>query len=130
MSKVVNPIDLSNLAGGAIAERFNLELVKVLENIADPNTDPKKARTVTVKLTFKADEERDITNVSIETKASLVSAKNVETKFVLDRDRLGNVVGAELRPNQKAQVVIDNEGTGEDQASKVVGFNKIQGGTK
>jgi hypothetical protein len=125
---VVNPIDLSNLAGGAIAERFNVELSKVLENIADPNTDPKKARTLTVKLTFKADEERDIANVSIETKTALASAKTLETKFVLDRDRLGNVVGAELRSAQKDQVVI--ESPIDSNNTRIVGFNKIQGGTK
>lgn len=125
---VVNPIDLSNLAGGAIAERFNVELSKVLENIADPNTDPKKARSLTVKLTFKADEERDIANVSIETKTALASAKTLETKFVLDRDRLGNVVGAELRSSQKDQVVIEDSQQSND--SRVVGFNKIQGGSK
>jgi hypothetical protein len=126
---VVNPIDLSNLAGGAIAERFNVELAKVLENIADPNTDPKQARSLTVKLTFKADEERDIANVSIETKTALASAKKLETKFVLDRDYLGNVVGAELiKSSHKDQIVIENPQETND--SRVVGFNKIQGGNK
>jgi hypothetical protein len=62
-----NMIDLADFAGGAVSERFNQELKKVLENIADPNTDPKKARTVTVKVTLKADENRDIADVDIST---------------------------------------------------------------
>ena len=45
-------IDLSGLADGAVSERFQLELQRVLENIADPNTDPKKARTLTLTLTL------------------------------------------------------------------------------
>ncbi len=32
-------VDLNAFADGALAEQFNAELYKVLENIADPNTD-------------------------------------------------------------------------------------------
>lgn len=117
--KIANDIDLSNLAGGAVAEKFNLELDKVLANIADPNTDAKRNRTLTVKLTFKADENRDIATVGIETSSSLAPTKGVMTRLMLDRDRQGNVVGSELGATKSDPVLIESETT------KVVGFNKI-----
>lgn len=113
-------IDLSNLADGAVAERFNMELQKVLENIADPNTDAKKARKLTLTLTIKADEQRDIASVAIEAKATLVPAKGVETKFVIDRDGKGRIVGAELKSGVKNQMMIDNDGDlADDRGNKV-----------
>lgn len=35
-------INLNEFADGAALERFNREMKRVLENIADPNTDPTK----------------------------------------------------------------------------------------
>lgn len=123
-------INLSNLANGSVAERIDMELQRVLENIADPNTDPKKARKLTVTVTLKADEKRDIANVSIQTKSTVVPAKDVETKFVLDRDNSGKVVGAELKSSAKGQMMIDKDGdVADDKGEKVpnvVDFRKQQ----
>lgn len=116
-------IDLSTFAGGAVAERFNIELQRVIENIADPNTDPKKARTLTLKLTIKADENRDVASVDIETKAGLVPAKPVVTKIVIDQDSDGNVVAAELKSGIKDQMMIDDDGDVADHTGrKIVQF--------
>lgn len=118
--KSMSRIDLSNLADGAVAERFNIEIQRVLENIADPNTDPKKARKLTMTLTIKADEQRDIASVTIEAKPTLVPAKGVETKFVIDKDKKGRVVGAELKSGAKNQMMIDNDGDlADDRGNKV-----------
>ncbi len=89
-------VNLSELAGGAVAERFNIELQKVLENIMDPNTDAKKARKLTLTLTFKADENRDVASVNIEAKTTLAPANSLATKILMDKDRNGHAVGAEL----------------------------------
>jgi uncharacterized protein YuzE len=116
-------IDLSSFAEGAVAERFNQELHKVLSNISDPNTDPKKARSVTITVTLKADEQRDIANVSIQAKSTIAPARNIETKIVMDRDQRGNVVGAELKSGVKGQTFIDTDGDiAEDTGNKVVRF--------
>jgi hypothetical protein len=122
---LANIIDLNTFAEGAFAERFNAELRKVLENIADPNTDPKKARKVTMTVTLKGDEERDLSFVNIQGKASLAPARDVQTKIILDRDRYGKVTGAELKSGIKGQTFIDHEGdVAEDTGRKIVGFNK------
>lgn len=113
-------IDLTDFAGGAVTERFNQELQKALENIADPNTDPKKSRTVTVKVTLKADENRDIADVDITTSSSLVAAKPVLTKILMDRDGKGKVVGAELKSGNRGQTYINEKDQVADDTGKVI----------
>lgn len=122
MAKIIN---LSEFADGAVAERFNIELRKVLENIADPNTDPKKARKVTLTVTLKADEQRDIANVSVQAKTVLAPAKQIETKIVMDYDGDGYVTGAELKSGLKGQSYITEDGeVADDRGNKIVSFKK------
>ncbi|WDL98153.1 replication terminator protein [Alicyclobacillus sp. ALC3] len=89
-------MNLAELAGGAVSERFEIELQKVLDNIMDPNTDPTKARAITLQLKFKTDEYRDVAGVDISVKSVLAPAEIPSTKILLDRDGAGKVVGAEL----------------------------------
>lgn len=100
-------INIPNLANGAVAERINEEMQKVLDNIADPNTDPTKARKLTITVTVKADEERDVAHATVQAKATLVPAYEIGTKLLIDTDREGQVVGRELKSGAKGQMFID-----------------------
>nr|WP_278429971.1 replication terminator protein [Brevibacillus laterosporus] len=114
---------LDDFANGALAEKFNIEAQRVLENIADPNTDPKKARTITLSVTLKADENRELAMVDINSKASLAPAKGVQTKIIMDRDSKGKVVGAELKSGAVGQSYITEDGDiADDRGNKVVQF--------
>lgn len=127
----MSKINLSELAEGAVAERFNIEFKKALENIQDPNTDPKKARKITLEITLKANEKRDIADMTVKAKTAVAPAKEIETKIVMDYDSKGSVVGQELKSGIKGQTFIDVE-TGEiqsDVGEKIINF-KAQGGTK
>ncbi|KZE67040.1 replication terminator protein [Fictibacillus phosphorivorans] len=118
-------INLSSFAEGAVAERFNAELQKILENIADPNTDAAKVRKLTLTLSFKADEKRDIVVTSIQAKSALSPAKHIETKIVMDLDNRGNVTGAELKSGIKGQSYITEDGEVEtDVGEKVISFKQ------
>ena len=86
-------VDLNEFADGALAARFNEELQKVLDNIADPNTDPKKARTVTVQVKFYGDDRRDVINASVVAKSKLLPAKEADTKLLMGADNNGNIIG-------------------------------------
>jgi len=120
-------INLQDLAGGSVSERIDIELQKVLENIADPNTDAKKARKLQIVLTFKADEERDIANLSIQVKPTLIPAKQTETKILLDYDENGKATGAELKSGQKGQCYIDQDGdVADDKGEKVINLKANQ----
>jgi hypothetical protein len=120
-----NIINLSSFAEGAVAERFNAELQKILENIADPNTDAAKVRKLTLTLSFKADEKRDIVVTSVQAKSALSPAKHIETKIVMDLDNRGNVTGAELKSGIKGQSYITEDGEVEtDVGEKVISFKQ------
>ncbi|WP_242694924.1 replication terminator protein [Pseudogracilibacillus auburnensis] len=103
-------VDLNGFAEGSLAARFNEELQKVLTNIADPNTDPTKNRTITVDVKIHGDESRDIGNVSVVVKSKLLPAKQAETKLIMGADDNGNIIGQELKSGIKDQLFIDPDG--------------------
>lgn len=103
-------IDLNSFASGALAEKVNIELQKALDNIADPNTDHKKARKVTVSITLKANEKRNLANVIVDTKSTLVPAVGVETELIIDYTTDGQVTGAELKSGIPGQSYMSNDG--------------------
>ncbi|SHI75930.1 hypothetical protein SAMN02745975_00551 [Geosporobacter subterraneus DSM 17957] len=110
-----NGINFNEFAGGALAEQLNSELTRVLENIADPNTDARAKRKVTLTLTFKPDEDRELSIVDIKTQANLAPPRPLSTKMLIDKDlKTGKVVGAEYRKQVPGQIImtVDTE-TGE-----------------
>lgn len=127
-----NNINLNDLANGAVGERFNMEWSKVLQNIKDPNTSAKAKRKVTLTLTLEPDEEREIAIVGIETKATIAPPKGIATKIIMDMDRSGQVVGAELKSGSKNQMMVDDEGDVADDRGNKVSYlerkNQAQGG--
>ena len=57
--------------GGAILERIDLELDKVLKNIADLNTDPVKPRKIKIELSVQADFERKNPSITVKVSSAL-----------------------------------------------------------
>lgn len=117
-------IDLNTFANGALAERANEELQRILENIADPNTDAKKKRKLTLSITLSADNKRDVILTNVMAKSTLAPAEPIEAKILMDLDNHGKVTGAELKSGIKGQTYIDVE-TGDvhdDIGSKVINF--------
>lgn len=122
MSKIV---DLNSFANGAMAERFNQELQKVLDNIVDPNTDPKKARKVTLTVTINSNENRELANVSVKADSKLSPARNIETQLLMDYDSNGKVTGAELKSGVKGQTYLDPEGdVSDDKGNKIINLKQ------
>lgn len=118
-------IDLTQFADGAVAERFNQELIKVLENIADPNTDPKKVRKLTLTVSIAGNEKRDIATVGIQAKTALAPAKQIETQIIMDYDNRGRVTGAELKSGIKGQTYLDPEGdVSDDKGNKIINLKQ------
>lgn len=111
---------LDNFASGALTEKFNIEMQKVLDNLADPNTDPKKARTITMAITLKSNDKRELAVTDINVKSALAPARPVQTEIILGRDADGKVEGAELKSGAKNQMMMDNDGDlADDKGNKV-----------
>ncbi|SFL39534.1 hypothetical protein SAMN04487943_101335 [Gracilibacillus orientalis] len=104
-------VDLNDLANGAVAEHFNYELQKLLENIADPNTDHKVKRKLQMNLTLETNEERELANCTIQVKSTPAPRKNVGSVIIIDRDEKGKTVGAELKSGIKGQTYFDTDDT-------------------
>lgn len=125
-------LDIANLAKGALLERADVEIKRVLENIADQNTAWKASRKVTLTLGFKAmDDSREAIQVDLQAKSTIVPYNAVSTQIFIDRDAQGEVVAQEFVKGQmKGQVSIDEE-TGEIidsdksfKGRKIVGINR------
>lgn len=103
-------IDLATFAGGALQERMNIDVNKVLENVMDPNTDSGKARSVTLKITFKPNEARNVANVTVTSKITISPAKDLSSSIMIDFDEDGEVIGRELISGIKGQSFINDDG--------------------
>jgi hypothetical protein len=108
------------MCGGAVIERLQDEIDKVLSNITDPNTEAKKGREITLKMKFQPNERRNVSGVKFSVSSKVVPAIPVETEIIIDKDGEGNAVAAELRKGaMKDQLEIDTD-TGEVLENKVL----------
>lgn len=116
----MNMVNLSTFAEGAVDERFNIELAKVLENLQDLNTDPLKTRKITLTITMKGSEQRNLANVSVDAKTALAPAIGIESTLLLDYDKEGKPVAAELKSGIPGQSFISDQGEVLDDKGKPV----------
>lgn len=75
MNNQLKEVTLDNIAGGAAVELFERELEAVTKNIADINTDPKKARKINITVTLKPEENREEIKMSVSACSVLASVK-------------------------------------------------------
>lgn len=78
-------VSLQTICDGGVPEVFERELREVLTNIADPNTQPDKTRTITLKFTFKPSEDRQLMVVDFICRASLQPVKIRKSQLFLSR---------------------------------------------
>ena len=98
------------MARGAIQERADYEITKILDNILDPNTSATAARKLTLTLTLKPDDTRQNIAVGLVAKSTLAATNPVTTSlYVADQDTI-----VEMVPQLPGQ--IDMDGVEEDAA--------------
>lgn len=111
--------DLNKFMNGALAEKMELAMVEVAENILDPNYPAKGKRKITATITFDPDEQRDIAKATLEVKTTLAARKPMEQRVLFNRDRAGKANMAELNsadPNQ-LEIGVNDEGTTQIQSN-------------
>lgn len=94
-------VTLENIGGGALAELFAVELAKVLDNIADPNTDERSKRSISLTVTFVPNEKRDVADVSIACASKLAGIQRVRTQVFMGRVK-GKLMAVENDPRQSS----------------------------
>lgn len=120
-------INFNEFAQGALAEKANAELQRVFENIADPNTDHKKARKVTITIEMKPNEARDVISTHVTAKSSLAPAKPVETQILLGYSGK-KIIGKELHSGIPGQSFFDDSGTVKTDTGEPIEEAEVQDG--
>lgn len=82
-----------------MSELFREELVRVLSNIADPNTDEKAKRSISMTVTFKPNRDRDVADVQIACSSKLAGFTKVDSQLFIGRQQ-GKLVAVESDPRQ------------------------------
>lgn len=103
-------VSILDLARGAILEQVDNESTKILTNILDPNTDAKKARKLTITVSFKSDDKREIISCEAQAKSTLAPVMPIATRIYVEQDSDGNPRAMELfkqDPNQMS--LLDGE---------------------
>lgn len=98
MSDEQEDVSLANLAMGGAVERFDDELKVVLRNILDPNT-TLSARSITLTVKFKPDQNRDFSVASIDVKSKLAPSTPLQTKMFI-ADTKDGAVATEYSPKE------------------------------
>ena len=104
-------LNVLEMAKGAILEQIEGETAKIMSNILDPNTDPKKARKMTITLTFKANEGREVVECEAQAKSAIAPIRAIVTSFYVGEDKDGKPIAQEVSkfdPNQET-IFVDEE---------------------
>jgi hypothetical protein len=88
-------LSLLNLMGGAAIERFDREFTKAVKNVQDPNTSPRTARKVTLSVTIKPNEDRNIGSLTIECKSQIAPPRPLSTAVAMGQEG-GKAVAREI----------------------------------
>lgn len=112
-------MDINKLAGGAIQESIHYGLEEVFKNILDPNTEPEKARKLTITIELKPDESRQVIKTKTTCKTSLVPTNSITTQMLLGKEG-EKIVATELLKHDPNQVSFDEIEDNE----KIINLNK------
>lgn len=84
---------LTTICGGAVEEKFQRALSDVTRNILDPNTDPKKKRTITIRLTLSLSKtDVGAIDVKADVTKKLEPHKAARTSLLIDMEPGGDYV--------------------------------------
>lgn len=103
-------LPLSALANGAIQEKLDVELGKIFDNIHDPNTKAEDKRTVTIKLDFVPDENRQTVKLNSNIAVKLANVRDVAVTVLTGKDLTnGKIEAKELKSNVPGQTYFDDD---------------------
>lgn len=98
---------LDELMDGAVTERFNVEMDRVMRNIYDPNTDPEAKRQITIIITIEPNESRDVGRYKVEVKSKTAPIAPITQVCFLRQNDDGMVVATEVTKQVPGQMDMD-----------------------
>ncbi|WP_117161319.1 replication terminator protein [Paraliobacillus sp. X-1268] len=103
-------LPLSRLANGAIQEKLDHELNKIFNNIHDPNTNAEDKRTVTIKLEFAPDDNRQTIKLNSTISVKLANVKDTSVTVITGKDLSnGRIEARELKSKVPGQTYFDDD---------------------
>ncbi len=109
MAEQLDRQSILNMARGAIQERTDYEMAKVIDNILDVNTKAAKKRTLTLTLELLPDDERRTIQVKATAKSKLEPTNPVSTSLYITGDSNGEVTAVEMVPQVPGQQTINGD---------------------
>ena len=98
------------MSQGAILERVNYEMQRVIDNILDVNTKPDAKRKLTVTLVLTPSSDRKTITVQTTAKSTLVATDAITTGlFITNNPSSGEMVVAEMVPQIPGQLDMDGD---------------------
>lgn len=102
-------LNLNEVAGGALQQKVNIAMNKVLDNMQDPNTPWKNKRQINIKLSFVQNEERDDTAVEVSVETKLAPVSPVVTRMSIGKDlKTGKNYASEYGKQVKGQMSLSD----------------------
>ena len=108
---------LLQMAKGAIQERVDYEVTRVVDNLLDMNTEAKAKRKVTLNIVMTTDDDRRVVKVEASAKATLAPVTPIGTSLVITADKNGEMMLAEIIPQVPGQISMTGE---EQEATKIL----------
>ena len=96
MDGTLKPLNLLNIAGGSLVEKFNREFGRVIENIKDINTSETDLREITIKLSFKPYEDRSGAEIKVNANSKLAGGPKIKSRMAIQK-RNGSFQAFELQ---------------------------------
>ncbi len=100
---------LLQMAKGAIQERVDYEVSRVVDNILDMNTEAKVKRKVVLTIVMVPDEDRQVVKIEASAKSTLAPVVPVGTSLVITADGNGEMILAEIVPQVPGQMSLTGE---------------------
>lgn len=122
MGEHLDKKSILEMSMGAILERVDYEMGRVLDNVLDPNTKPTGKRKITVTLELIPSADRRTITVQSTAKATLVPTDPVTTSlYITNQPSTGEMIVAEMVPQVPGQTALD----GTEQAQpKILNFKR------
>ena len=108
---------LLQMAKGAIQERVDYEVTRVVDNLLDTNTEAKAKRKVVLTIVMATDDDRRVVKVEASAKSTLAPVTPIGTSLVITADGNGEMMLAEIIPQVPGQMSMTGE---EQEAPKIL----------